>query len=151
MTDTMTLDEIIRLEHRYGSGLYPKQSLALVRGQGALVWDTVGRQYIDCISGPGVANVGHANPAVIQAVTEQMQKLTTCPNGFYNDQRALLLAELARIAPPGLERAYLCNSGAQVRPPEHGPDQGDRRHARLPRPHLRGALRHLAQTLPRAL
>jgi acetylornithine/LysW-gamma-L-lysine aminotransferase len=107
-------DEIIGLEDRHDSGLYPKQPLVLVRGEGARVWDADGREYIDCVGGHGVANVGHANPAVIQAMTEQMQRLVICPNGFYNDQRAQLLAELTRIAPPGLERAFLCNSGAEA-------------------------------------
>jgi acetylornithine/LysW-gamma-L-lysine aminotransferase len=115
MTDsTMTNDEIITLEERYDSGLYTKQPLVLVRGEGARLWDADSREYIDCVGGHGVANVGHANPAVIQAVTEQIQRLTICPNGFYNDQRAQLLAELTRIAPPGLERAFLCNSGAEA-------------------------------------
>ncbi|MEE8391442.1 MAG: acetylornithine/succinylornithine family transaminase [Anaerolineae bacterium] len=109
-----TLDELITLEDRHGSGLYTKQPLALVRGAGARVWDAGGREYIDCIGGHGVANVGHANPAVIQAVTEQVQRLVVCPNGFYNDQRAQLLAELTRIAPPGLERAFLCSSGTEA-------------------------------------
>jgi acetylornithine/LysW-gamma-L-lysine aminotransferase len=110
----MTGEEIIALEDRYGSGLYSKQPLVLVRGEGARVWDVDGREYIDCVGGHGVANVGHANPAVIQAVTEQVQRLVICPNGFYNDQRAQLLAELIRIGPPGLERAFLCNSGAEA-------------------------------------
>ncbi len=112
--ERMTKDEIIALEHRHDSGLYSKQRLVLVRGEGARVWDADGREYIDCVGGHGVANVGHANPAVIQAVTEQVQRLVICPNGFYNDQRAQLLAELTRIAPPGLERAFLCNSGAEA-------------------------------------
>jgi len=109
-----TTHEIITLEDRHDSGVYPKQPLALVRGQGARVWDAAGREYIDCIGGHGVVNVGHANPAVIQAAHEQMQRLLSCPNGFYNDQRARLLPELVRIAPPGLERAFLCNSGAEA-------------------------------------
>jgi acetylornithine/LysW-gamma-L-lysine aminotransferase len=109
----MTKDELIALEERYDSGLYTKQPLVLVRGEGARLWDADGREYIDCIGGHGVANVGHANPAVIQTVTEQVQRLTICPNGFYNDQRAQLLAELIRIAPLGLERAFLCNSGTE--------------------------------------
>jgi acetylornithine/LysW-gamma-L-lysine aminotransferase len=110
----MTNNEIIAMEERYGSGLYTKQPLILVRGEGARLWDAEGKEYIDCVGGHGVANVGHANPAVIQAVTEQMQWLTICPNGFYNDQRAQLLAELTRISPPGLERAFLCNSGTEA-------------------------------------
>jgi acetylornithine/LysW-gamma-L-lysine aminotransferase len=110
----MTVNEIVALEDRHDSGLYPKRPLVLVRGQGARLWDATGREYIDCIGGHGVANVGHANPAVIQAVTEQVSRLVSCPNGFYNDQRARLLAELTRIAPPGLERAFLCNSGTEA-------------------------------------
>jgi len=106
--------EIIALEDRHDSGLYPKQPLVLVRGEGARLWDAEGREYIDCVGGHGVANVGHANPAVIRAVTEQVQRLVICPNGFYNDQRAQLLAELTRIGPPGLERAFLCNSGTEA-------------------------------------
>ncbi len=110
----MTRDEIIALEDRYGSGLYSKQALVLVRGQGARLWDADGRQYIDCIGGHGVMNVGHANASVIQAINDQAQRLLSCPPGFYNDQRAELLAELVRIAPPGLERAFLCNSGTEA-------------------------------------
>jgi len=110
----MTVSEIMHLEDRHDSALYPKRPLAVVRGEGARLWDAGGRTYIDCIGGHGVANVGHANPAVNQAITEQAQRLMVCPNGFYNDQRARLLAELARIAPPGLERAFLCNSGTKA-------------------------------------
>ena len=110
----MNSNKIITLENRHDSGLYPKQPLVLVRGEGARLWDAEGREYIDCVGGHGVANVGHANPAVIRAVTEQVRRLVICPNGFYNDQRAQLLAELTRIAPPGLERAFLCNSGTEA-------------------------------------
>lgn len=110
----ITANEIVALEDRHGSGLYPKRPLVLVRGQGARLWDAAGKEYIDCIGGHGVANVGHANPALIQTVTEQISRLAICPNGFYNDQRAQLLTELVRIAPPGLERAFLCNSGAEA-------------------------------------
>jgi acetylornithine/LysW-gamma-L-lysine aminotransferase len=106
-------EQIIDLEEQFDSGLYPKQPLALVRGAGARLWDATGREYIDCMGGQGVANVGHANPAVLQALADQAGRLMICPNGFYNDQRALLLAELVRIAPAGLERAYLCNSGTE--------------------------------------
>jgi acetylornithine/LysW-gamma-L-lysine aminotransferase len=110
----LTSDELVTLEDRHNSRVYNKQPLVLVRGEGARLWDADGKGYIDCVGGHGVANVGHANPAVMKAVTDQVQRLTICPNGFYNDQRAQLLAELARIAPPGLERAFLCNSGTEA-------------------------------------
>ncbi len=112
--DMLAPDELITLEDRYESGVYPKQPLVLTRGEGARIWDAEGNEYIDCTSGHGVANVGHANPAVVEAVTQQIGRLVTAPNGFYNDQRAELLAELVRIAPGDLERAYLCNSGAEA-------------------------------------
>ena len=110
----ISAEELITLENTHDSGVSNKQPLVLVRGEGARVWDVDGREYIDCMSGHGVANVGHANPAVIQAVTEQAQRLVVCPNGFYNDQRARLLAQLTDIAPPGLTRAFLCNSGTEA-------------------------------------
>ena len=106
--------EIIALEDRYGSGLESKQPLVLVRGEGARVWDTEGREYIDCSNGPAVSSVGHANPAVAEAIAEQAKKLLVCSNGYYNDKRAELLGTLMRIAPEGMERAFLCNSGTEA-------------------------------------
>jgi acetylornithine/LysW-gamma-L-lysine aminotransferase len=110
----MNKEEVVALEGQYGSGVYPKQPLVLVRGAGARVWDADGREYIDCIGGHGVINVGHCHPAVVEAVQEQVARLMLCPNGFYSEPRARLLAELVRIAPVGLERAFLCNSGAEA-------------------------------------
>ena len=105
---------IIETESRYTSGVYPKRDLAIVRGKGAKVWDEHGREYIDCIAGHGVAIVGHCNPAVAEAISNQAQTLITCPDILYNDQRAALLEVLVGIAPPGLERVYLCNSGTEA-------------------------------------
>ncbi len=105
---------IMDLEARYTSGVYPKRELAIVRGLGAQVWDEAGRAYIDCVGGHGVAIVGHCNPAVVEAIRQQAGRLITCPEIFYNDVRAQLLERLVAIAPDGLGRAYLCNSGAEA-------------------------------------
>jgi acetylornithine/LysW-gamma-L-lysine aminotransferase len=105
---------IFELENRHGSGIYPQQPLALVRGQGARVWDSEGREYIDCSAGHGVANVGHSHPDVVRAVQGQAGRLVVSPNSFYNDVRSRLLADLARISPAGLDRAFLCNSGTEA-------------------------------------
>jgi LysW-gamma-L-lysine/LysW-L-ornithine aminotransferase len=110
----MNTEEIMALEDLHASGLYSRQPLALVRGCGAWVWDAEGRAYLDCAGGHGVANVGHAHPAVVRAIAEQAGRLAACPNGFYSDQRALLQAELVRIAPPGLERVFLCSTGTEA-------------------------------------
>ncbi|WP_419939015.1 aspartate aminotransferase family protein [Candidatus Palauibacter sp.] len=101
-------------ERAYALEVFPKRGITVVRGEGACVWDDEGRRYIDCVGGIGVASVGHANPAVAEALAEQARVLVSCPGIFYNDVRARLLAELVSIAPPGLTRAFLCNSGAEA-------------------------------------
>jgi acetylornithine/LysW-gamma-L-lysine aminotransferase len=105
---------IITLESTYTSGVYPKRPLAIVSGRGARVWDADGNEYIDCVAGQGAANLGHAHPAIVAAVSEQASRLITCPEIFYNDRRAELLAVLAAAAPAGLSRAFLCNSGTEA-------------------------------------
>jgi acetylornithine/LysW-gamma-L-lysine aminotransferase len=101
------------IEREFAFEVYPKRDLTLVRGEGATVWDDTGRSYIDCTAGVGVANVGHANAKVTEAIAEQAATLTTCAGIFYNDVRARLLEKLVGIAPDGLNRAFLCNSGTE--------------------------------------
>jgi len=103
------------LEARHTSGVYPKRPLVIVRGAGARVWDAEGREYIDCVAGQGAANLGHAHPAIVEAISRQAAALISCPEIFYNDQRARLLERLAAVAPTGPEtRVFLCNSGAEA-------------------------------------
>ena len=104
----------MELQRRYEFDVYPKRDVVLVRGQGARVWDDAGREYIDCAAGHGVASLGHCHPKVAEAVAEQARRLLTCPGIFYNDVKARLLERLVGIAPGGLTRAYLCNSGAET-------------------------------------
>ena len=105
---------VIALEQQFTSGVYPKRNLAIVRGRGARVWDAEGREYIDCVAGHGVANLGHCHPAVAAAIARQAQELITCPEVFYNDRRAEFLARLVEVLPAGLTRVFLCNSGAEA-------------------------------------
>ena len=104
----------MELQRRYEFDVYPKRDVVLVRGEGARVWDDAGREYIDCVAGHGVANLGHCHPKVVEAVAEQAQRLMICSGVFYNDVKARLLERLVGIAPGGLTRAYLCNSGAET-------------------------------------
>lgn len=105
---------MIDLERSYGLEVYPKRGIAVVKGRGAEVWDDEGRRYIDCVAGIGVASVGHANAMVAEAVAGQARTLVTCPGIFYNDVRARLLERLAAVAPEGLSRGFLCNSGTEA-------------------------------------
>ncbi|MXV95373.1 MAG: acetylornithine/succinylornithine family transaminase [Gemmatimonadetes bacterium] len=101
-------------ERQYALEVFPKRDITLVGGRGAEVWDDSGRRYIDCVAGIGVASIGHANPAVAEALAAQARTLVACPGIFYNDARARLLKKLASIAPPGLSRGFFCNSGAET-------------------------------------
>src|SRR5437588_4396449 len=104
----------IELENTYTSGVYSKRPVAIVRGNGALVWDVEGREYIDCTAGYGVANIGHARPEIAAAIAAQAQRLITCPEIFYNDVRARLLERLAQLLPEELTQIFLCNSGTEA-------------------------------------
>lgn len=104
----------VEREERHTSGLYQKRALALVRGDGALVWDESGREFLDCVGGQGSANLGHANRAVAEAIAAQARTLVTCTELFFNDRRAELYETLARLLPPALDRFFLCNSGSEA-------------------------------------
>jgi LysW-gamma-L-lysine/LysW-L-ornithine aminotransferase len=106
--------DIIAVERSLTSGVYPKRDVVIVRGQGARLWDMEGREYIDCAAGQGVANLGHCHPRIVEAIARQSQTLITCPEIFYNDRRAELLAKLKELLPVGLDRLFLCNSGTEA-------------------------------------
>ncbi len=106
-------EPIIATEQRHTSGLYPKRPVAIVRGEGARLYDADGRVYIDCVGGQGAANLGHGHPRVVAVVQAQAATLMSCPEIFYNDQRAAYLSELA-AALPFPARIFLCNSGAEA-------------------------------------
>jgi LysW-gamma-L-lysine/LysW-L-ornithine aminotransferase len=105
--------DIIETENKHTSGLYTKQPIIMVRGQGASLWDKDGVEYIDCAAGHGVANLGHAHPKVAAAIAEQSTQLVTLFETFYNDKRAALMDKITSLV-PGLERVFFCNSGTEA-------------------------------------
>jgi len=109
----MDIGTIREIENADLVPLYAKRDVALVRGQGATLWDSDGKEYLDCMSAYGTAILGHAHPAVTAAITRQAATLTTCHQSFYNDQRARYLALLMEHTPPGITRAFFCNSGTE--------------------------------------
>jgi LysW-gamma-L-lysine/LysW-L-ornithine aminotransferase len=103
--------DLIALEQAHTSGVYSKRPLSIVRGEGALLWDSEGREYIDCVGGQGAANIGHANPVVAHAIAAQAYNLVVCPEMFYNASRAVFMERLCSLA--GMPRVFLCNSGTE--------------------------------------
>jgi len=108
------VSSIFEVEDRHTSGAYPKRPLALVRGDGSQVRDAEGRTYLDMTSGQGVVLLGHSHPRIVEAVQRQAERLITCPEIFYNDQRALLAERLSGHTPEGLTRFFFCNSGTEA-------------------------------------
>lgn len=102
------------LEEKYGSGVYYKRDIEIVRGKGVYLYDSQNNEYIDCVGGHGVCLFGHSHPNIIKAIKDQSDKLISCPEIFYNDKRAELLEKLAEITPKGLTKTFLSNSGTEA-------------------------------------
>lgn len=108
------MSELMELEKKYMAGCYPMRDVVLVKGEGAFLWDEDGNRYIDGVAGFGVANIGHANPYVAEALYEQAKTLITCPAVFYNDKRAKLMAKLNEFTPDTINRYFFCSSGTEA-------------------------------------
>jgi acetylornithine/N-succinyldiaminopimelate aminotransferase len=94
---------------------YGTPPLALARGKGAEVWDTEGRRYLDLLAGIAVNSLGHAHPAVVEAVTTQLATLGHTSN-LYLTEPSIALAERLTdlLGVRGEARALFCNSGAEA-------------------------------------
>lgn len=109
----MNEKEIVDIEEKIMAQTFAKRDLTLTRGKGAKVWDINGNEYTDCTGSYGVAVVGHCHPKVVDAVQMQVEKLIACHASFYNDSRSEMLEKLIRLAPKGMDRVFLSNSGAE--------------------------------------
>jgi acetylornithine/LysW-gamma-L-lysine aminotransferase len=105
--------EIVDIEEKIMANTFSKRDRIITRGKGALVWDINGNAYIDCTGSYGVCIVGHCHPRVVEAVQRQVETLIACHASFYNDVRSELLEKLIGIAPRGLDKVFLSNSGAE--------------------------------------
>jgi len=91
---------------------YTPLPVSFERGEGAWLWDTHGNRYLDALSGVAVCNLGHAHPAVSEALCQQAEKLLHTSN-IYNIPLQQELAEaLTRLAE--MDKAFFCNSGAEA-------------------------------------
>ena len=100
-------------EDAYLASLYQRFPVNIARGKGAKLWDTSGKEYIDCMGGYGVALVGHCNDRVVSAIKQQAETLITAHMSVYNDVRLGFMEKMASIAPPGLGKMFFTNSGAE--------------------------------------
>ena len=96
----------------YEVGVYARQPVAFVRGQGVELWDADGKRYLDFFAGLAVNNLGHCHPAVVQAIREQTTTLLHASNVYHTLPAGELCALLCRLS--FAERVFLCNSGAEA-------------------------------------
>jgi acetylornithine/N-succinyldiaminopimelate aminotransferase len=92
---------------------YRQQPIALVRGEGARVWDAEGKEYLDFLGGVAVNALGHCHPALVRALEEQAGTLWHVSNHYFIP-RQIELAEALLAVTPFAARAFFCNSGAEA-------------------------------------
>ncbi|MCG2772630.1 MAG: acetylornithine transaminase [Desulfobacterales bacterium] len=91
---------------------YGRQPLVLVKGEGCRVWDDTGKEYLDCLAGLAVVNLGHAHPEVARAAAAQLTQLVHVSNIYYTTPMVELAEALVRLS--FADRVFFANSGAEV-------------------------------------
>ena len=91
---------------------YRRLPVAFIKGEGAWLWDTAGRKYLDALSGVAVCSLGHAHPAVVSALCTQSKKLIHTSNLYEISAQEQLGQQLTAIA--GMAVAFFCNSGTEA-------------------------------------
>ena len=91
---------------------YARLPVTFARGEGAWLWDTEGKRYLDALSGIAVCNLGHAHPSVTRAICEQAGQLLHTSNLYQVESQERLATALCQLS--GLDNAFFCNSGAEA-------------------------------------
>jgi ornithine--oxo-acid transaminase len=107
----MNTQEYIELEELYGAHNYHPLDVILTRGEGVWVFDIDGNRYLDCLSAYSALNQGHVHPKILNALLDQVKRLTLTSRAFRNDQLPLFYKELSALT--GYEMALPMNSGAE--------------------------------------
>ncbi len=111
-TATPAPADLIRREDRLGAHNYKPLDVVIHRAQGAWVWDTQGRRYLDGLSAYSAVNQGHCHPRIIGALTEQAQQVTLTSRAFRNDRLAEFYETVTRVL--GFEAVIPMNTGAEA-------------------------------------
>ncbi len=91
---------------------YARLPLTIERGQGCLVYDAEGREYLDCVAGIAVNILGHAHPDIVEAITRQARRLIHTSNLYYTEPQAQLAERLVQHS--FADKVFFCNSGAEA-------------------------------------
>jgi len=105
------------LQERYAAVMMPNYGtppLALARGEGCVVWDTEGNPYLDLIGGIAVSALGHAHPAIVDAVSDQVARLAHISNLFLHEGQVVLAERLVGLLGVPGARVFFANSGTEA-------------------------------------
>ncbi len=91
---------------------YPRLPVAFVRGEGAWLWDSEGKRYLDGLAGIAVNTLGHAHPRFTAALSAQIGKLIHCSNVYQVNEQELLADKLCGLT--GMQEVFFCNSGCEA-------------------------------------
>ncbi|MEK6277131.1 MAG: acetylornithine/succinylornithine family transaminase [Actinomycetota bacterium] len=108
----MSLEEVQALDERYLMHTYRRAPVEFMRGSGARLWDSGGKEYLDFLSGISVCSLGHSHPAVVEAVREQAVRLIHVSNLFYSEPATRLAERLAESSIGG--KVFFTNSGTEA-------------------------------------
>jgi acetylornithine/N-succinyldiaminopimelate aminotransferase len=105
-------DELIKKAKQYLADTYTRFPIVITKGEGCWLWDLNGHRYLDFLSGIAVCGLGHAHPAVVEALTAQAKKLFHVSNLFYMEPQVKAAEMLAEHSFG--DKVFFCNSGAEA-------------------------------------
>ncbi len=108
----MLTEEIERYTSRYLMNTYSRVPLSIVRGRGCKVYDSEGREYLDCVAGIAVNVLGHGHPDLMAAIGQQARHLIHTSNLYYSEPQVLLAEMLVQHS--FAQKVFFCNSGAEA-------------------------------------
>ena len=108
----MNEKKIMALADQHIMNTYRRAPIALVKGEGAKLWDASGREYLDFVAGIAVCNLGHSHPKVVKAIKKQAKELMHVSNLYYTKPQGEVAALLTNHS--FADKAFFCNSGAEA-------------------------------------
>jgi len=108
----MSNEELVALGKQYVMNTYNRLPICMVKGEGPKVYDADGKEYLDFVAGIAVNALGHCNPKVTAAITEQAHKLIHCSNLYWIENQ-IKLAKLL-VENSDFDKVFFCNSGAEA-------------------------------------
>ena len=108
----MALERLQALEREYVMGTYARNPVEFVRGEGCRLWDSEHNEYLDFLAGISVAQIGHAHPSWVEAVSQQAARLAHVGNLFYTEPAMRLAERLSKLSLGG--KVFFTNSGAEA-------------------------------------